>query len=271
LRCLALDFERTLQREIEQHLPEYLGVRLLASEYSTGKTHGGRIDTLGIDQNGCPVIIEFKRTQNSNVINQGLFYLDWLLDHRADFAALVSATLGPEALKTLDWSNPRLICMAGNFTRYDEHAVQLIARNIDLIRYRKYGASLVLLELINRRVGESIKPIMDDPKGERPKSKTFAERLAESSPELRSRFDIFRQFALGLSEEVWMKERMHAVDFRLGRGRDFVNVATVWIADDEAIVGAILDTDEDFTITCDQDLESAKPLIRRSYEQALQT
>ena len=31
-----------------------LGVRFLASEFTT--TNGGRIDTLGLDENGCPVI-----------------------------------------------------------------------------------------------------------------------------------------------------------------------------------------------------------------------
>src|SRR5262245_55690499 len=50
--------EKTLQTLIERHLETLLGVRFLASEYSTGKVHGGRIDTLGIDENGSPVIIE---------------------------------------------------------------------------------------------------------------------------------------------------------------------------------------------------------------------
>jgi len=54
-----------------------LGIKFLASEYSTGKIYGGRIDTLGIDENGCPVIIEYKRALNENVINQGLFYPDF--------------------------------------------------------------------------------------------------------------------------------------------------------------------------------------------------
>lgn len=73
--------EKSLQSLIDQNLDTFLGIRFLASEYSTGKTHGGRIDTLGIDENGCPCIIEYKRASNENVINQGLFYLDWLLDH----------------------------------------------------------------------------------------------------------------------------------------------------------------------------------------------
>lgn len=66
-------------------MPVFLGVQFLATEYSTGKTHSGRIDFLGLDENTCPGIIEHKRHKNENVINQGLFYLDWLPDHKAEF------------------------------------------------------------------------------------------------------------------------------------------------------------------------------------------
>lgn len=70
--------EKSLQTLIERHLDAFLSVRFLDSEYSTGRTHGGRIDTLGIDEDDSPVIIEYKRATNENVINQGLYYLDWL-------------------------------------------------------------------------------------------------------------------------------------------------------------------------------------------------
>jgi RecB family endonuclease NucS len=68
----------SLQTLIERHLESLLGVRFPASEHSTGKTHRGRIDTLGIDENNRPVIPEYKRALNQNVINQGLYYLNWL-------------------------------------------------------------------------------------------------------------------------------------------------------------------------------------------------
>lgn len=89
LAAKSVTVEKSLQELMEKHLEAFLGVRFLASEYSTGKTHGGRIDTLGIDENGCPVIIEYKRSLNENVINQGLYYLDWLLDHKGEFELLV--------------------------------------------------------------------------------------------------------------------------------------------------------------------------------------
>ncbi|MEQ9008308.1 MAG: hypothetical protein RLP12_10520, partial [Ekhidna sp.] len=106
--------EKSLQILIETHLETLLGIRFLASEYSTGKTHGGRIDTLGIDENGCPCIIEYKRTSNENVINQGLFYLDWLMDHRAEFELMVIKQFGQEMSENIEWTNPRLLCIAGD-------------------------------------------------------------------------------------------------------------------------------------------------------------
>ena len=57
----SMTIEKSLQALFEKHLDKLLGVRFLATEYTTGKTHAGRIDTLGIDENNCPVIIEYKR------------------------------------------------------------------------------------------------------------------------------------------------------------------------------------------------------------------
>ena len=146
--------ERSLQHLIEQNLETMLSIRLLGSEYSTGPKHGGRIDTLGIDENASPVIIEYKRATNQNVINQGLFYLDWLLDHRAEFKLLVLEKLGETESGEIDWTAPRLLCIASGFTRYDEHAVQQMNRNIELIRYRRFGENLLMLELVNTILAE---------------------------------------------------------------------------------------------------------------------
>lgn len=59
--------EKSLQSQIEGHMDEFLGIRFLVSEYTTGRSHSGRIDTLGIDENGSPVVVEYKRTLNENV------------------------------------------------------------------------------------------------------------------------------------------------------------------------------------------------------------
>lgn len=151
----ASTLEKPLQTLIEANLGPLLAIRFLATEYPTGKKHAGRIDTLGLDENDCPVILEYKRSTGENVINQGLFYLDWLMDHQAEFKLLVLERYGKDAAGAIDWTAPRLICIAADFTRYDEHAVQQIDRNIDLIRYRRFGDDLLLFELVNSVTAEA--------------------------------------------------------------------------------------------------------------------
>ncbi|AYN38870.1 DUF91 domain-containing protein [Streptomyces dangxiongensis] len=142
------EIEADVQGLVEEHMETLLGVRFLASEYSTGSLHGGRIDSLGLDENGSPVIVECKRGTDAGVINQGLFYLAWLMDHRAEFENLVRDRLGVTAASHSLWSGPRLICIAGDFSRYDVHAVREHRRSIDLVRYRLFGSDLLGLETV---------------------------------------------------------------------------------------------------------------------------
>ncbi|MFH9819722.1 DUF5655 domain-containing protein [Streptomyces sp. NPDC017230] len=141
-------FEAEVQDLVEGHMETLLGVRFLASEYGTGPLHGGRIDSLGLDENGAPVIVEYKRGTDAGVIHQGLFYLAWLMDHRAEFEHLVRDRLGVTVASQVLWSGPRLICIAGDFTRYDVHAVREHRRSIDLVRYRFFGSDLLGLETV---------------------------------------------------------------------------------------------------------------------------
>ena len=59
--------EKELQNLFEQNLEELLGVRYVASEFTTGDRQRGRIDTLGIDQDGTPVIIERQPRKMSSI------------------------------------------------------------------------------------------------------------------------------------------------------------------------------------------------------------
>ncbi|MGW5679523.1 transporter [Streptomyces sp. NPDC003860] len=149
------EVEADVQGLVETHMETMLGVRFLASEYSTGPVHGGRIDSLGLDENGSPVIVEYKRATDAGVIHQGLFYLAWLMDHRSEFQHLVRDRIGAEAAGRVLWSNPRVVCVAGDFTRYDVHAVREHRRSIDLVRYRFYGKDLIALETVASVAGHA--------------------------------------------------------------------------------------------------------------------
>ncbi|MFJ6604745.1 DUF5655 domain-containing protein [Streptomyces lydicus] len=148
------EVEADVQDLIEAHMETMLGVRFLASEYSTGPVHGGRIDSLGLDENGAPVIVEFKRGTDAGVIHQGLYYMAWLVDHKDAFRHLVRDRLGVTAASQVLWSAPRLICVAGDFTRYDVHAVREHRRLIDLVRYRFFGTDHIGLETVASVTGQ---------------------------------------------------------------------------------------------------------------------
>ena len=127
----SFQLERELQVLVEKNMSTFFGVTFLQSEFPIPN---GRIDSLGIDENYCPVIFEYKRNQNENVINQGLFYLDWLMDHKAEFKLLTIEKLGMDIANKIDWSIPCVICIASDFTKFDEHAVNQMQKNIRLIR-----------------------------------------------------------------------------------------------------------------------------------------
>jgi hypothetical protein len=204
LPSASMALERSLQKLIEGNMDTLFVVGFLASEYSTGKVHGGRIDSLGLDENGSPVIFEYKRSTNENVINQGLFYLDWLLDHRAEFERLVSERIGSEA--QVEWANPRLVCVANGFTRYDEHAVRQINRNIDLVRYRDFSGELFALELVTTVAGK----VDDDQTGtgkggggaKHTEYKTVSDYLGQAPIDLKDLYASVDAFLVALGDDV---------------------------------------------------------------------
>lgn len=281
--------EKSIQTLLEKHLDVILGVRFLASEYATGKTHGGRIDTLGIDENSCPVIIEYKRSLNENVINQGLFYLDWLLDHKAEFKLLVMERFGKEVADSIDWKGTRLLCIAGDFTKYDQHAVQQINRSIELIRYRHYDTDLLLLDLVNATTAVSTSGaevlVEQKKKGKSGTYKTAGEYLEQSAQPLRDLFFELQAFLLGLGDDVQLKELQFYFAYK--RIKNFacveahpatpkllvyvkVDPSTVQLTQgftrDVRNIGHYGTGDLEITLRTKADLENAKPLLVASYE-----
>lgn len=150
LKALQLDKERTLQSLIEENLIEVLDLRFLATEYAT--TFGGRIDTLAVDNAGAPVIIEYKRNRNDNVINQALSYLKWLKTQKPGFfEKLMIDKLGQQAAAhiELDWNNPRVICIAESYSKFDIDTVEVVPLRIELMKYRYYEDGVFALEPVN--------------------------------------------------------------------------------------------------------------------------
>jgi predicted transport protein len=281
--------EKSVQTLFEKNLEALLGVRFLASEFTT--TNGGRIDTLGVDENGSPVILEYKRALNENVINQGLFYLDWLMDHRKDFQWLVLEKLGKKDAEGVDWSAPRLICIAGDFNKYDDHAVKQMQRNIELIRYRRFGLELLMLDLV---AVTSVKGSLaiagaissgEGAAGTSGKYKTISTVVEELDPAMIDRLEALRAALMALGDDVQETmlrfyiafkriKNFACVEFRPTTGKIllFVKVDPTSIqlepgfTRDVSNIGHFGTGDLEITLSKPEDLERAMPLIKHSYE-----
>jgi predicted transport protein len=280
----AVALEKSLQNLFEANLESLLGVRCLASEFVTNE--GGRMDTLGIDENNCPVVIEYKRSSNENVINQGLYYLDWLMGHRKDFEWLVMEKLGPEAAKQVDWSGPRLICIAGDFGKYDEHAVKRMNRNIALIRYRKFEGDLLLLEQLttaSAKTAATAAPA-SGAIGGKPNYKTIADQMAEAPQALLDLYHLLSDYMLALGDDIETKTTAYYIAFR--RIKNFaslefrnqakkllvfvkVNPDTILLEPgftrDVRGIGHFGTGDLEITIQTAEDVDKAKALLDQSY------
>ena len=136
--------EKALQSLVETNLGTVFNCRFVATEFSTGSQHAGRIDTLALSEDNNPVIIEYKKVESSELITQSLFYLSWIHDHKGDFNIAVQKALGNDVL--VDWTAVRVICLAPNYKKYDLYAAQVIGANIELWRYRLFKNSILYLE-----------------------------------------------------------------------------------------------------------------------------
>jgi predicted transport protein len=141
--------EKDLQKLVEQNLETFFNCRFIATEFSTGNIHSGRIDTLAISEDNNPVIIEYKKVASSDLINQSLFYLHWITDHKGDFQVAANGAVKNNI--EIDWSDIRVICIAPEFKKYDLHAVQVMGANIELWQYKIYENGIISIDEVYKR------------------------------------------------------------------------------------------------------------------------
>lgn len=280
----TVTLEKELQTVIEQNMDTFFGVTFLASEYRT--TDGGRMDSIGIDENHCPVIFEYKRSLKENVINQGLFYLNWLLDHKDSFKVLVIEKLGLDAANDIDWSMPRVVCVAGDFTKYDESAIKQMNRNISLIRYKKFGEGLLMFEQVN----ENIAPAVNEDTGVLPTTKhkgaqrSFMERKKDASKEILTLYEDIRNYVLSLGDDITENQLKHYVAFKKIKNIVCVEILKNWLTLYLKLDASTIDYEEGFTQDVTQlghhgtgdvqviirnrtDYEKARALLDRAYNE----
>lgn len=213
---LLLDREKNLQKLVGDNLMEVLDLHFLATEYIT--TFGGRIDTLAVDTNGAPVIIEYKRNRNDSVINQALSYLKWLKAQKPEFFQMLMINkLGQTVADTieLDWNNPRVICIAESYSKFDIDTVEVVPLRIELFKYRYYEQGIFALESLNVPEAVSTKATISIESIE-PASTTSSVALLrdKGNEEIRKLFDALQEQIISLDESIEEKTTSLYIAYR---------------------------------------------------------
>ena len=201
--------EAELQKLIENNLLYVMGIRFIATEYPIPN---GRIDTLGIDEDDVPVIIEYKWKKDLSAIVQGLFYLNWIMQNKQPFESIVKDKIGKEI--NVNWSTqPRLIIIAQDFDIKELSAINLMGASVELKKYSFYQ-NLFNIEDVN-----IVKPVKsnksdDQDDGTGNKKYSLEQILNKAIPEVQDIFSTLRDEILGISEAVWEKVGAFYCDYR---------------------------------------------------------
>ena len=215
--------EKDIQTLIEKNLETVFNCRFVATEFSTGSVHSGRIDSLALSEENNPVIIEYKKVESSDLITQSLFYLHWIFDHKGDFEIAVKKALGNDT--KIDWSDVRVICIAPNYKKYDVHAVQVMGANIELWKYRLYKNNVLHLEEILQATRSAVPssivkknpPTMSDEKKNSSPRKTEDhspdEHLAGKPNSVVHLFHQIQEFIMGLDLSIEERAKQQYIGY----------------------------------------------------------
>lgn len=284
LNTLTLDKEKNLQKLVEDNLMEVLELHFLATEYVT--TFGGRIDTLAVDANGAPVIIEYKRNKNDNVINQALSYLKWLRAQKPEFFQMLMINKlgqGVAASIKLDWNNPRVICIAESYSKFDVDTVEVVPLRIELFKYRYYEQGIFGLESLTvPEAVPSASTVSASPVTGKLESSVALLR-EKGSQAIRELFDQLQEQIVSLDEGIVEKPTSLYVAYRssmnfaevyIGKNQLKIHLRPIDYEDPRKLVAKIPDgynwtMDRRVYLDSPDDLDYVVGLIEQSYKNVL--
>ena len=154
--------EREIQSIFEGNLQEVMSLQLVKSEFAIKNK---RIDSLAYDkQTNAFIIIEYKRDKNYSVVDQGLTYLNLMLQNKAEFILTYNETL-PDILhsRDVDWSQSRVAFVSPSFTENQISASDFKDFGIELWEVKQFENNTISINSIKKSSGApSIKPLLEN-------------------------------------------------------------------------------------------------------------
>ena len=230
LKEVPFKLEKEIQNLFEDNLKNTTDLKLIKSEFTI---KSNRIDTLAFDEESKSfVIIEYKRNQNYSVVDQGVSYLNLMLEYKADFIVEYNETQKENLKRSdVDWSQSKIIFVSPSFTDFQKQSSNFKDLAIELWEIKQFENDIVVINPIKKsKSAPSIKQIQKSDDSEISKvtkeirAYTEEEHLAGKSDDIIELYESYKQAILNLSSDmevepkkmyIAFKKRKNIVDIRI--------------------------------------------------------
>ncbi|HDR1839107.1 TPA: hypothetical protein QB610_002168, partial [Pasteurella multocida] len=218
LKEIPFKLERDIQRLVENNLTLATGLILVKSEFSV---QNQRIDTLAFDaENNAFVIIEYKRSHNYSVFDQGISYLNTLLKHKADFVLEYNEQLTKTLRKDkVDWSQSKVVFVAPAFNQTQKQAIDFKDLNIELWEIKQFENDIIVLNGLRKSIYQPTLKHNEKLSEITKEIKTYSEEehLSGKSDDVIELYQSFKQAILNLNPEINYSAKKLYISFKLNR------------------------------------------------------
>lgn len=222
LKQQKFKLEKDIQRLFEENLTLLSGYIFIRSEFSIKNS---RIDTLAFDpETQAFVIIEYKRQQNSSVVDQGISYLNLMLEYKADFIVEYNEKQKvPLKRNDVDWSQSKVIFVSPTFNDFQIQATNFKDLPIELWEVNRFDNDIITLNIINKlKSAPNIKAVSNEKREELSILKEIkvyqeSDHLADKTDFIQELYESFRQAILNLDQNIEINVRKLYIAFKKDR------------------------------------------------------
>ncbi len=212
--------EKDIQKLFEVNLTAIMGLELVKSEFTIKNR---RIDTLAFDQEARAfIIIEYKREKNHTVVDQGVSYLNLMLEYKADFIIEYNESLKKNLKRDdIDWSQTRVAFVSTSFTENQIQATNFKDLAIELWEIKQYENETVMVRSIKKSAAApSIKQIAGQSESLQQVAKEIKEYIEDDhtknkSDDVQELYETFKNAILNLSNNILLVPKKTYLAFKI--------------------------------------------------------
>ncbi|NMA74703.1 MAG: DUF91 domain-containing protein [Bacteroidales bacterium] len=222
--------EKDIQRIVEANLERILGYRFIKSEFTI---KNNRIDTLAFDEeNRSFVIIEYKRDRNYSVVDQGVSYLNMMLEYKADFIVEYNESQKNNLKRNdVDWSQSKVIFIAPSFTDFQRQSSNFKDLPIELWEIKRFENEIIVINPVKKsQSAPSIKQVQTKEKSniskvvDEIKVYTEEDHLAGKTEDIIELYETYKNAILNLSTDIEVLPKKLYIAFKIDK-----NIADIHI------------------------------------------